>query len=150
MPQRLEGVAPRDESGVQRRLLSSGRLRQAGAEKCCRSCGSPRCYPALAGTEISIVRESLELGYASSVAGAPIISQALSTTTAEFIGEPSVFYNNGFVLLDAKQDDNATALVPTWANGAIELQTLVTPEDGAGVLSARRAMIHPRSLRVKP
>jgi hypothetical protein len=57
------------------------------------------CNPALAsGTGISIASGNLELGYASSVAGAPIISQALSTTAVEFISVASTVSNGGFVL----------------------------------------------------
>lgn len=56
------------------------------------------CNPALAGTGISIASGTLELGYASSVAGASIISQALAATSAEFIGEASTITNGGFVL----------------------------------------------------
>ncbi|KAJ7677996.1 hypothetical protein DFH06DRAFT_1465806 [Mycena polygramma] len=88
------------------------------------------CNPALAGTGISIASGNLELGYASSVAGAPIISQALTATAAEFIGEASTITNGGFVLKDANQENQAVGLFPTLVNGAIQLQTLVTPEDG--------------------
>ncbi|KAJ6551231.1 hypothetical protein B0H19DRAFT_1156976, partial [Mycena capillaripes] len=88
------------------------------------------CNPALAGTGITIASGTLELGYASSVAGAAIISQALSATSAEYIGEASTITNGGFLLKDANQDNHAAGLFPTWVNGAIQLQTLVTPEDG--------------------
>jgi hypothetical protein len=56
------------------------------------------CNPTLAGIGISIASGSLELGYASSVAGAPIISQALSASSPEFIAVASTIANGGFVL----------------------------------------------------
>lgn len=55
------------------------------------------CNPDLAGRGINIASGSLELGYASSVAGASIISQALSPGV-EFIAEASTIFNGGFVL----------------------------------------------------
>ncbi|KAJ7678059.1 hypothetical protein DFH06DRAFT_1422536 [Mycena polygramma] len=84
------------------------------------------CNPALAGAAISIASGNLDLGYPSSVAGAPIVSQALSATAAEFIGEASTITNGGFVLKDANQENQVVTLV----NGTPELQALVTPEDG--------------------
>jgi hypothetical protein len=56
------------------------------------------CNPALAGLGISIASGSLEIGYGSSVAGAAIISQTLSTTGAEYIAEAATITNGGFVL----------------------------------------------------
>lgn len=56
------------------------------------------CNPTLAGNGISIASGSLEVGYTSSVAGASIISQALTTTGAEYIAEASTITNGGFVL----------------------------------------------------
>ncbi|KAJ7677989.1 hypothetical protein DFH06DRAFT_1167609 [Mycena polygramma] len=88
------------------------------------------CNPALNGVGFSIANGNLELGYASSIAGAPIISQALSANAAEFIGEAATISNGGFVSKDANQDNHAIGLFPTWIDGAIELQPLVTPEDG--------------------
>ncbi|KAJ6482478.1 hypothetical protein C8R45DRAFT_1099764 [Mycena sanguinolenta] len=88
------------------------------------------CNPAIAGTGISIASGSLEIGYSSSVAGAPIISQALTATAPEYIAEASTIANGGFVLKDVNQPNQAPGLYPTFVNGTIELQTLVTPEDG--------------------
>ncbi|KAJ6504092.1 hypothetical protein C8R47DRAFT_177018 [Mycena vitilis] len=83
------------------------------------------CNPALAGAAMSIASGNLDLGYPSSVTGAPIVSQALSAT-AEFIGEASTISNGGFVLKDANQESQVVTLI----NGALELQALVAPEDG--------------------
>ncbi|KAJ7312882.1 hypothetical protein DFH08DRAFT_1087437 [Mycena albidolilacea] len=88
------------------------------------------CNPALAGLGISIASGSLEIGYGSSVAGAAIISQTLSATGAEYIAEASTITNGGFVLKDVNQPNQAAGLFPTWVNGVIELETLVTPQDG--------------------
>ncbi|KAJ7097660.1 hypothetical protein C8R44DRAFT_859825 [Mycena epipterygia] len=88
------------------------------------------CNPNLAGSGISIAVGSLEIGYASSVAGTPIISQALSTTSPEFIAEASTSANGGFLLKDANQPNQAAALFPTLVSGALELETLVSPQDG--------------------
>ncbi|KAJ6598260.1 hypothetical protein DFH09DRAFT_1272041 [Mycena vulgaris] len=88
------------------------------------------CNPNMAGSGVSIASGNLELGYSSSVAGAAIISQVLSATGPEFIAEASTISNGGFVLKDSNQDNHAAGLFPTWVNGAIELETLVTPEDG--------------------
>ncbi|KAJ7097662.1 hypothetical protein C8R44DRAFT_369002 [Mycena epipterygia] len=88
------------------------------------------CNPTLAGSGISISSGSLEIGYSSSVAGAPIISQALTASSPEFIAEASTITNGGFVLKDANQPNQAAGLFPTFVNGALELATLVTPEDG--------------------
>ncbi|KAF7377522.1 hypothetical protein MSAN_00174300 [Mycena sanguinolenta] len=88
------------------------------------------CNPVLAGNGISIASGSLEMGYSSSVAGASIISQALTATAAEYVAVAATITNGGFVLKDVNQPNQAAGLYPTWVNGAIELQTLVTPEDG--------------------
>ncbi|KAJ7182789.1 hypothetical protein C8R43DRAFT_968095 [Mycena crocata] len=88
------------------------------------------CNPTLAGSGISIASGNLELGYASSVSGAPIISQALSPTSPEFIAEAATISNGGFILKDSNQDNHAAGLFPTWVNGVLKLETLVTPEDG--------------------
>ncbi|KAJ6618146.1 hypothetical protein B0H10DRAFT_2217918 [Mycena sp. CBHHK59/15] len=88
------------------------------------------CNPTLAGSGISIASGGLELGYASSVAGAPLISQPLSATAAEFIAVTSSVSNGGFILKDVNQDNHAAGLYPSYVNGALELETLVTPQDG--------------------
>ncbi|KAF7369286.1 hypothetical protein MVEN_00256400 [Mycena venus] len=88
------------------------------------------CNPALAGVGISIASGNLEVGYTGGVAGASIISQALITTGAEYLAEAATTVNGGFVLKDINQAGNAAGLFVTWVNGAIELETLVTPEDG--------------------
>ncbi|KAJ7705573.1 hypothetical protein B0H17DRAFT_1175362 [Mycena rosella] len=88
------------------------------------------CNPTMAGSGISIVSGNLEVGYASSVAGAPLISQALTTNAAEYIAEAATTANGGYVLKDVNQSNQAPGLFPTWVNGALELETLVTPEDG--------------------
>jgi hypothetical protein len=56
------------------------------------------CNPTLAGFGISIGSGSFEVGYSSSVAGAPLITQTLTTTGAEYIAETSTITNGGFVL----------------------------------------------------
>ncbi|KAJ7489202.1 hypothetical protein FB451DRAFT_1553074 [Mycena latifolia] len=88
------------------------------------------CNPSMAGAGVSIASGSLQIGYASSVAGAPIISQALSAIAAEFIAVASTIANGGYVLEDANQDNHSAGLYPTSVSGAVELETLVTPEDG--------------------
>ncbi|KAJ7097659.1 hypothetical protein C8R44DRAFT_748370 [Mycena epipterygia] len=96
------------------------------------------CNPKIAGSGISIGSGNLELGFSGSVAGAPIISQALTPAGPEFIVEVSTISNGGFVLKsltpcthrDVDQPNQAPGLFPTNVNGAVELQTLVTPEDG--------------------
>ncbi|KAJ7097654.1 hypothetical protein C8R44DRAFT_949230 [Mycena epipterygia] len=88
------------------------------------------CNPAVTDSGISIGSGNLELGYASSVVGAPIISQALTPAGPEFIAEASTIANGGFVLKDVNQPNQATALFPTLVNGALSLETLVSPEDG--------------------
>ncbi|KAJ7489003.1 hypothetical protein FB451DRAFT_1552922 [Mycena latifolia] len=90
----------------------------------------PACNPNMAQSGISIASGTLEVGYASSVAGAPLISQALSANSPEFIVVNATTVNGGFVLKDANQDNHSAGLYPTWVNGAIKLETLVTPEDG--------------------
>ncbi|KAF8217512.1 hypothetical protein K438DRAFT_1952404 [Mycena galopus ATCC 62051] len=88
------------------------------------------CNPALNAQGISIASGSLEVGYASGVAGAAIISQGLTATAAEYIGETATISNGGFVLKDANQAGSAAGLYPTLSNGALTLETLVSPEDG--------------------
>lgn len=56
------------------------------------------CNPVLAGSGISITSGGLELGYASSTAGAAIISQTFTSTAAEFIAETYPTTNGGFYL----------------------------------------------------
>ncbi|KAJ7791725.1 hypothetical protein B0H14DRAFT_3500178 [Mycena olivaceomarginata] len=70
------------------------------------------CNPALAGLGISIASGSLEIGYGSSVAGR-------RDYLADIIG-----------YRDVNQPNQAAGLFPTWVNGVIELETLVTPQDG--------------------
>ncbi|KAJ7472403.1 hypothetical protein B0H11DRAFT_2038876 [Mycena galericulata] len=88
------------------------------------------CNPTIAGSGITIASGNLAVGYSSSVAGAPIISQALVSTAALYIAEASTISNGGFVLKDADQPGTAAGLYPTNVNGALSLETLVTPEDG--------------------
>ncbi|KAF8129450.1 hypothetical protein K438DRAFT_2136921 [Mycena galopus ATCC 62051] len=89
------------------------------------------CNPVLTGAiGISIGNGNLEVGYAGSIAGAAIISQALTPGPAEYIPEASTISNGGFVLKDVNQPGSAAGLFLTLLNGAIELETLVTPEDG--------------------
>ncbi|KAJ7733936.1 hypothetical protein B0H16DRAFT_1732035 [Mycena metata] len=89
------------------------------------------CNPTLtSGTAISIGGGSLEIGYTSSVPGAAIISETLSTTAAEFFAIPATIENGGYVLQVVNQDNHSPRLFPTWVNGTLELETLVTPEDG--------------------
>ncbi|KAJ7220627.1 hypothetical protein GGX14DRAFT_540754 [Mycena pura] len=88
------------------------------------------CNPSLSGSGLSIANGNLEIGYTSSVAGAPLISQTFSLAP-EFIGEASTIDNGGFVLKDVNQDNHAPGLFPTFVDGgALELETLATPEDG--------------------
>ncbi|KAJ7769695.1 hypothetical protein DFH07DRAFT_282316 [Mycena maculata] len=89
------------------------------------------CNPTLAGNGISIGSGTLEVGYSNSVAGAPIISRALTTTAAaEYIAETTTIFNGGFLLEDANQPGSAAGLFPTNVDGVLSLETLVTPEDG--------------------
>ncbi|KAJ7835657.1 hypothetical protein B0H14DRAFT_2795706, partial [Mycena olivaceomarginata] len=88
-----------------------------------------------------IVSDDLEIGYRGSTAGAPIISQTFTATATEYIAEVATTANAGFVLKDVNQPNQAAGLFPTWVNGAIELETLVTPQDGrAGDLFALHAL----------
>ncbi|KAF8189483.1 hypothetical protein K438DRAFT_1763695 [Mycena galopus ATCC 62051] len=89
------------------------------------------CNPVLTGAiGISIGNGNLEVGYAGSIAGAAIISQALTAGAAEYIPEASTISNGGFLLKDVNQPGSAAGLFPTLVNGTVELETLVTPEDG--------------------
>ncbi|KAJ6598261.1 hypothetical protein DFH09DRAFT_1394361 [Mycena vulgaris] len=88
------------------------------------------CNPTMAGSGISIASGNLEIGYAGSVAGAALISQPLTSNSPEFIAVQATTVNGGFVLKDVNQDNHAAGLFPTWVNGTIKLETLVTPEDG--------------------
>ncbi|KAJ6577744.1 hypothetical protein B0H19DRAFT_1370841 [Mycena capillaripes] len=88
------------------------------------------CNPVMTGSAISIGNGGLEIGYAGSVAGASITSQALSTLSPEFIVETATTVNGGFVLKDVNQDNHAPGLFPTYINGTLKLETLVAPEDG--------------------
>ncbi|KAJ7176758.1 hypothetical protein C8R46DRAFT_1346718 [Mycena filopes] len=88
------------------------------------------CNPTLAGSGVNIAVGSLEIGYASAVPGASVVSQALSTTAFEFIAETATTINGGFSLKTVNEPNQAAALFPTASNGALKLQTLVTPADG--------------------
>ncbi|KAJ7806344.1 hypothetical protein B0H14DRAFT_3882400 [Mycena olivaceomarginata] len=89
------------------------------------------CNPALARAGTSIASGNLEIGYRGSTAGASIISQTFTATAAEYIAEAMTTANGGFVLKDVNQPNQAARLFPTLVNDAIELETLVTPQDGA-------------------
>ncbi|KAJ7454620.1 hypothetical protein B0H11DRAFT_2069220, partial [Mycena galericulata] len=56
------------------------------------------CTPTVIGSGITIASGDWEIGYASSVAGAPVISEALTATTAEFLVENTTLSNGGFLL----------------------------------------------------
>ncbi|KAJ7029888.1 hypothetical protein C8F04DRAFT_1236810 [Mycena alexandri] len=89
------------------------------------------CNPALSsGAAISIGSGNLEIGYTGSVPSAAIISEGLTTNSAEFFAIPATIENGGFVLQVVNQDNHSPRLFPTWVNGTLELETLVTPEDG--------------------
>ncbi|KAJ7621295.1 hypothetical protein FB45DRAFT_928883 [Roridomyces roridus] len=88
------------------------------------------CNPNIASQGISLGSGTLEVGYASSVAGAAIVTQALTTAAAEYIVANAQTSNGGFQFIDFNESGASTQLVQTNSNGAVSLQTLVTPESG--------------------
>ncbi|KAJ7621292.1 hypothetical protein FB45DRAFT_1032548 [Roridomyces roridus] len=88
------------------------------------------CNPDLAGQLISIGSGSFEIGYGSSVVGAPIVTHALAPLTAEWVAEiPS--NHLGFLLADFNGPN--PQLYTTNANGVsvgnLTLQNLISPPD---------------------
>ncbi|KAJ7454615.1 hypothetical protein B0H11DRAFT_1926438 [Mycena galericulata] len=82
------------------------------------------------GSVISFASGDYEVGYAGSAAGSPIISQALTPTSAEFIVENTTIVNGGFMLKDWNQAGSAVPLFLTDVSGALALEPLVFPEAG--------------------
>ncbi|KAJ7621288.1 hypothetical protein FB45DRAFT_139044 [Roridomyces roridus] len=84
------------------------------------------CNPSIAGQGISLGSGAFEVGYTGSVAGAAIVTEAL-TTSAEYIVATS---NGGLQFIDFNESGASSQLYQTNSDGAVSLQTLVTPENG--------------------
>ncbi|KAF7358144.1 hypothetical protein MVEN_00862500 [Mycena venus] len=88
------------------------------------------CNPTITGSGISITSGGLELGYLTSASGAPIISQAVTTGSPEFLAEESTIFNGGFILKDSAQPSQAPQLLLTDIEGSQipRLEDRATPD----------------------
>ncbi|KAF7334537.1 hypothetical protein MVEN_02283500 [Mycena venus] len=95
---------------------------------------APTCNPTFVpGVGISIANAGLELGYTNPVTpGAPVISQALTASSPEFIPETPTTFTGGTLLKVANNPDPALDLYATWTGETSQISVLpliTVPDD---------------------